>query len=234
MSKLLERIELSCDIKLNAESDVPRVYANQAVLEGYALVYGNDIPRSYGTLVLQKGSATKTLESNPHILGLFNHEGMPFSSTRSDPQTLLLKEDDHGVFAQHIVNRDIVRVNDMVQLMEDGIIDGASAGFGVVEQEWLKRGNENVRVVSEISLHRGDMSIVDYGGNIEAYGKVRLGLNTDEIDELRALINKYGATKLEELLKEDAPAEALEEPPAEADLSLERQRVATRLRLVRG
>ena len=232
-----ERVQLDYKVKLNADTDgVPQVYENQAVIEGYALVWNTPIDRGFYTMTMKPESVAKTLSKQPTLNGYYNHDGFPISTTKNG--TLTVEADEYGLKQRQIVNRDISFVNDIVTLMEDGNLTEASAAFIVEDDEWLELDDgKEMRVIKEINLSRGDVSVVDFGANPLATSRLVTSLSAESLDEVLANTNPEVVAILREKLKSDTATDAVEEPPTdgveaeEEDAALEAVRAQTRLRL---
>lgn len=85
-------------------------------------------------------------------------------------------------------------VNDITVLMEQGNLDEMSFAFRVVKQAWLNTDGEEVpwwdmagvdRQIREVSLQKGDVSVVNYGANPYTDAALR-SLPDDQLLELLA------------------------------------------------
>lgn len=103
----------------------------------------------------------KTLREKPDLHLLINHEGMPLARTKSG--TLRLSVDSKGL----LVNADLDRRDPDVQRLETkmlrGDMDQMSFAFRVKDDDW--NDDETDRELREVSLHKGDVSIVNFGAS---------------------------------------------------------------------
>lgn len=135
-------------------------------LEGYASVfetpyemYGGP-PYGWNELV-DSGAFDKTLREKPDVQLLINHDGMPLARTKSG--TLLLAADKTGLHVKAQLEPRSVTVQELNLAMDRGDIDEMSFAFRVVRQEWDEEYTE--RRLLEVSIHKGDVSVVNYGAN---------------------------------------------------------------------
>jgi HK97 family phage prohead protease len=134
-------------------------------LEGYASVTESayDMWDWYGPYaeVISRGAFTKTLSETPDVALLLNHKGMTLARTKSG--TLELAEDDTGLHTIARVDTRVSAVSDMVLQMERGDLDEMSFAFMIVRGKWSPDYSEYR--IDEVSLAKGDVSVVNYGAN---------------------------------------------------------------------
>jgi len=137
---------------------------------------------------ISRGAFSKTLSESPDVVLLINHEGMPLAATRNG--SLRLEQSDAGlefVATADAADPDAARVAAKVN---SGLLNECSFAFRVTRQEWNEDYSE--RRIQEVSLDRGDVSIVTYGANPNTSVSLRaafldaVDLADDELDELRA------------------------------------------------
>jgi HK97 family phage prohead protease len=103
------------------------------------------------------GAFRKTLMETPDVRLLINHEGLPIARTKNG--TLTLSEDDRGLYMDaEIADTSIGR--DLYKLVERGDVDQMSFAFRVIRQKWSE--DRSRRVLTEVSLADGDVSVVTY------------------------------------------------------------------------
>lgn len=108
-----------------------------------------------------RGAFAKTLSEGCDTVFLLNHEGMPLARTKSG--TLQLSEDSHGLFAEASLDPANPVVQGVRSAMDRGDLDEMSFAFRVMRQEW--NGDYSERFIREVSIDRGDVSVVTYGAN---------------------------------------------------------------------
>nr|WP_285033906.1 HK97 family phage prohead protease [Mycolicibacterium sp. lyk4-40-TYG-92] len=145
----------------------------QVTLTGYAStwqpyeMYGG--PAAGGWIEqIDKKAFTKTLRESPDLMLLINHEGMPLARTKSG--TLKLSVDSHGLKVSAKLDRSDPDVQRLEAKMRRGDMDEMSFAFRVKAQTWsstteFPNDQTALRTITEVSLHKGDVSVVNYGAN---------------------------------------------------------------------
>ncbi|MER7046775.1 HK97 family phage prohead protease [Streptomyces jumonjinensis] len=159
--------------------------------------------------VVRSGAFAKTLAEHPQVQLLLNHGGLAMAYTKAG--TLRLSEDSAGLHMEADVTGARSDVQDMLLALQDGSVDEMSFAFRVTRQLWSPDYDQ--RDILEVDLHRGDVSVVNFGANPAT--SVAPALRAADFDQLgeddaRAL--------MERLQRRFAPAEP--EPPAGHPLSL--------------
>lgn len=134
-------------------------------IKGYATVYDQpyemfDSLGSY-TEVVRAGAGKRTLGQQPQVQLLENHAGRAMAYTKAG--TLRLSEDSKGLHVDADVDTARTDVHDMVHALDRGDVDEMSFAFRVVEQTWSPDYAE--RSIAAYNLHRGDVSVVNFGAN---------------------------------------------------------------------
>lgn len=154
-------------VELRAEAN------GQITLTGYAStfepyeMYGG--PAAGGWVEqIDKKAFTKTLRESPDLMLLINHEGMPLARTKSG--TLKLSVDSHGLKVSAKLDRSDPDVQRLEAKMRRKDMDEMSFAFRVKAQIWsstpeFPNDNQALRTITEVSLHKGDVSVVNYGAN---------------------------------------------------------------------
>lgn len=159
-----------------------------ATVEGYASVTEApyemwDWAGAY-TEVVRTGAFGKTLAETPQVQLLLNHGGLAMAYTKAG--TLRLSEDSTGLHMAAEVNPTRGDVRDMLTAIEDGAVDEMSFAFRVTRQLWSPDYTQ--RDIQEVDIHRGDVSVVNFGANpatsvgAAARAAVR-GLDIDAMDD---------------------------------------------------
>lgn len=143
------------------------------IFEGYAStfdeyeVYGG--PENWGWIErIDPHAFDKTLSENPDLVLLINHDGTPLARTKSG--TLKLNVDSHGLHVEAQLDKTDPDVLALVPKMLRGDMDEMSFAFRVKQNEWSSaEGYEDddmsYRLITELSLQKGDVSVVNYGAN---------------------------------------------------------------------
>lgn len=126
-------------------------------LAGYAAVFNeSSVPLPFKESIAP-GAFRKTLSETPDVRLLINHEGLPLA--RSKNGTLKLNEDDRGLYFEAEL-ADTTEARDIYKLVERGDVDQMSFAFRVIRQKWSE--DRSRRVLTEVSLSDGDVSVVTY------------------------------------------------------------------------
>jgi len=161
-----------------------------AVVEGYASVTEQpyemwDWIGSYSEVV-RAGAFAKTLSENPQTQLLLNHGGLSMAYTRAG--TLRLAEDSTGLNIAADLNITRGDVSDMVTAIRDKNVDEMSFAFRVPVGRSLWSPDYDERSILEVDIHRGDVSVVNFGANpgtsVEALSM--RGLDVDRLDPAAA------------------------------------------------
>jgi HK97 family phage prohead protease len=143
----------------------------------------------------------KTLSAKPSVHLLINHEGLPLAATRSGQGTLHLNTDSHGLLVNTDLDTRDPDVQRVMTKMERGDLTEMSFGFITKADEWRNAKGElddmgAYRTLTEVSLHHGDVSIVNFGANPATSAELNMlrsleyiaGLDEDSVlAELRSL-----------------------------------------------
>jgi len=126
-------------------------------LSGYAAVFNDSsVPLPFKESIAP-GAFRKTLSETPDVRLLVNHEGLPLARTKNG--TLTLTEDDRGLYFSAEL-ADTQEARDIHTLIARGDVDQMSFAFRVIRQKWSE--DRSRRVLTEVSLSDGDVSVVTY------------------------------------------------------------------------
>jgi HK97 family phage prohead protease len=173
--------------------------AGDFVLEGYAAtftpydVYGGP-DRGGWVETLALTAFDVTLGERPDVQLLVNHEGLPLARTIAG--TMDLSRDSHGLKVLARLDRsdpDVQSLAPKLKPQRNGRsnMDEMSFAFRVKDQLW--DDNYTNRTITEVSLHKGDVSVVNYGMNPGTRAALQQGvdalasLSHKELVELRRL-----------------------------------------------
>jgi len=126
-------------------------------MAGYAAVFNEpSLPLPFIEKIAP-GAFSKTLRETPDVRLLINHEGLPLARTKNG--TMRLTEDQKGLyFEAELANTQEAR--DLYTLVARGDVDQMSFAFRVIRQKYNEDRSE--RLLTEVSLADGDVSIVTY------------------------------------------------------------------------
>ncbi len=131
------------------------------------------------------GATDKTLREKPDVQFLINHRDLPLARTKSG--TLRLAADNTGLDTNATFDGRSARVQELALAMDRRDIDEMSFAFRVLRQEWDEEYTK--RRLLELSLHRGDVSVVNYGANPATSGTLRNRSSADLEHLFRAVLD---------------------------------------------
>lgn len=162
------------DVEIRAQggdSTLVEFYGHASVTNKPYEMYGGPDRGGWNETV-DRGAFTKTLGETPDVAFLVNHAGMTLARTKAG--TLTLAEDSIGLEVKATLDTRVSVVNDLTILMQSRNLDEMSFAFRTIRQKWLDALGEEVpwwdmsgvdRHMVELSLHKGDVSVVNYGAN---------------------------------------------------------------------
>lgn len=162
---------IKCELRDSSAANI-RAESDEIKVSGYAAVF--DQVTSIGgwyNEIIERG-AFKDAIINDDVVFLINHDGLPLARTRSN--TLILREDDHGLFMETELDPSDPDVASIVPKMKRGDLDKMSFGFLPTVQEWDESGDIPLRTIKEAQLF--DVSIV----TSPAYDGTDIGLRSFE------------------------------------------------------
>jgi len=165
------------------------------MLTGYASVFEKPYevlggPPLGWTETVDSRAFDVTLAARPDLHLLINHEGMPLARTKSG--TLKLATDSTGLHVEASLDPSDPDVQRLMPKMERKDMDEMSFAFRVKDDEWSDDYAQ--RRLLEVSLHKGDVSVVNFGAN-PATG-VQLNGAADALDYLAGLDMEQGLAEL--------------------------------------
>lgn len=175
-------------------------YGHAAVIAKPYEMYGGPDRGGWNETV-DRGAFKRTLNASPDVPFKVNHEGMNLARTTAG--NLHLREDAIGLEVTAELDTRVSVVNDLVLLMGAGNINEMSFAFRVKKQTWLDASGEEVpwwdmtgidRHLQELDIHKGDVSVVNYGANpftdaqLRSLDETLRALPDCDPDELRAAI----------------------------------------------
>ena len=152
--------------------------------DGYAAVFdtGFEMWDAWGdryTEVLASGACARTLGNNADVQFLIGHNEASIPLARTKSGTMSLSADSHGlhVAVPSLDGRSPI-VQSLASAMERGDMDEMSIGFIATQQMWSPDWMQ--RTISEINLHRGDVSVVCWAANPAVAGASMAALPVSE------------------------------------------------------
>lgn len=144
-------------------------------LKGYASVFehGYDIrggPDAGGfTEIIDRRAFDQTLKQNPDVQLLVNHDGTPLARTKSG--TLTLSTDTKGLHVEASLDPTSPTVQVIRSAMERRDMDEMSFAFRPIRQHYDEEAS--VRRLLEVNIHKGDVSVVNYGASDATSAQLR-------------------------------------------------------------
>jgi len=161
---------------------------------GHASVTEHAYPVGPFMETIKRGAFTKTLSEQPDVVLLVGHEGLPLA--RSTSGTMRLSEDDRGLRVDASLDPDDPDVQALFPKVRRGDLSEMSFAFRVTRQQWSEDYDE--RTIHEVSLDRGDVSIVTMGANSASSFSMRDArafLETLESHEFDELVRNVGSRR---------------------------------------
>ena len=160
-----KEIRFGVPVEMREENDTIKV-------SGYAAVFGQETNiGGWFDEMIERG-AFKDAIGRDDVVFLVNHEGLPLARTRSG--TLVLREDDHGLYMESELDPADPDVALITPKMRRGDLDKMSFAFAPTVQEWDESGDIPKRTIKEATLY--DVSIV----TTPAYEGTEIGLRSLE------------------------------------------------------
>lgn len=176
---------------------------DELTLTGYASVFNAPYPiwggaeaGGWDETVDQKAFA-RTLREKADVHLLINHDGMPLARTKSG--TMKLSTDETGLHVEAKLDRGDPDVQRLERKMTRRDMDEMSFAFRTIRDEWRdEEGNPSnqdegtQRRLLEVSIDKGDVSVVNFGANPATSTELNRALRAlvdaseDELAEIRA------------------------------------------------
>lgn len=152
-------------VRADGNSGTVTLTGYAATFEPYEM-YGG--PAAYGWIEqIHPEAFSRTLKEKPDLHLLINHAGMPLARTKSG--TLTLSADQVGLRVEAKLDLDDPDVQRLRTKMKRGDMDEMSFAFRVKAQIWSTAlgfdDPQSHRLITEVSLHKGDVSVVNFGAN---------------------------------------------------------------------
>jgi HK97 family phage prohead protease len=186
MSDRMERLLGAPERRNLAVSDFEvRAEGDEMVLEGYASVLDKPYAIFGGAKeggwdeIVDRRAFDATLAAKPDVHLLINHEGLPLARTKSG--TMDLSTDKTGLRVVARLDPADADVQRIATKMRRRDIDEMSFAFRTIRHEVDEE--KSTRRLTEVSIHKGDVSVVNFGANPATSVKLRAA--TDAIALLR-------------------------------------------------
>ena len=164
-------------------------------LEGYIAKFNSMTELYKGCYEkIERGAFKETLSDGHNVFLLYHHDfSKPLASTRNG--TLILTEDDIGLKFKATVNSKVSYGRDVVELVREGLIQGCSFGFNVLEDDYIYNEADDTitRTLIKVKLWEGSILCIPQYEDTEVTARAR-----EIADEER---NKIKESKLNEIRK---------------------------------
>lgn len=125
---------------------------------------------------IRRGAFKRTLSENPDVTLLVNHEGLPLARTTSG--NLKLSENTLGLRVEASLDPEDPDVKTVAGKMRRGDLSEMSFAFLAREQTWNEDYTE--RSITDVGIHRGDVSLVTMAANPAATADLRSALTLEQ------------------------------------------------------
>lgn len=170
-----------------------RSAGDSLTLVGYASVFDaaydvGDPERGGWSEIVDRAAFDKTLAGKPDTHLLINHEGMPLARTKSG--TMRLATDERGLHVEADLDRRDPDVQGLEVKMGRGDMDEMSFAFRTIADDWSDDLSE--RRMLEVSIHKGDVSVVNFGANPATSSQLRslMAALADDDEDARLLVRE--------------------------------------------
>lgn len=160
---------------------------------------------------ISRGAFKRTLADSPDTVLLVNHDGLPLARTKSG--TLTLTEDARGLRVDADLDPNDPDVARLRPKIERGDLSEMSFAFRAVQQDW--NDDYTQRTIREVSIHRGDVSVVTHGANSDTAGSISLRDAVETFEQRSGRVfSKQRKDRLQAIKDElDAMLNEAEPPP---------------------
>jgi HK97 family phage prohead protease len=152
--------------------------ANTWSLTGYASVTETPYDVGFYQETIKRHAFKRTLGEGPDVQLLVNHEGLPLARTTSG--TMRLEERERGLWVDADLDKLDPDAQRLERKMRRGDVDQMSFAFQATDQEWNEDYTQ--RTIRSVSIHRGDVSVVNFGANEKSLAAIR---SAEAMDRLR-------------------------------------------------
>lgn len=130
-------------------------------VSGYASITERGYEVGYYEETIDRSAFKRTLAEKPDTVFLLNHAGAPLARTITD--SLDLEADRKGLRYDAGLQPNDPDVQAIIPKLERKDLSESSFAFLVRDQEW--DSDFTKRHILDVSLHKGDVSVVNYGAN---------------------------------------------------------------------
>ncbi len=151
-------------------------------LSGYASVFDTPYEVSTYTEEVKRGAFRRSLNAEPNVVLLINHQGLPIARTTTG--TLKLAEDRIGLRIEANLDKTDPDVLAVAPKLRRGDLSEMSFSFRAIDQEWSDDFTK--RRILQAEITRGDVSLVTFPANPATSAALRSAELTLEQRKARA------------------------------------------------
>jgi HK97 family phage prohead protease len=130
-------------------------------LSGYASIFDRPYDVGWYQETIKRGAFSKTLSDGAQVHLLLNHGGLPLASTQNG--SLSLREDGVGLKVEASLDPDDPDSQTVIRKVRSGLMNEMSFAFQAIRQNW--DDDYTRRELTEVSIDKGDVSVVNFGAN---------------------------------------------------------------------
>lgn len=128
--------------------------------------------------IINQGAFTRTLANSCDVPFLIGHNDAGFALARTKSGTMTLSQDSHGLVVDApSLDGSLEQVRQLASAHERGDMDEMSCAFMAIAQVWSPDYMQ--RNLTEMDLHKGDVSVVVFGANDGTAGSSVVALPTE-------------------------------------------------------
>lgn len=148
---------------------------------GYFAVFGSDYNIAPDmSESIAPGAFTRTLAEQPDVRALINHD-TTLVLGRTKAGTLVLKEDDHGLYGEATINRNDQDAVNLYERVKRGDVDQCSFGFEIRDEDTDIRADGSMHwTIKDVDLY--EVSVCTF----PAYEATSVSARTAERDAAKA------------------------------------------------
>ena len=169
---------------------------------GYFAVFGSDYNIAPDmSESIAPGAFTRTLAEQPDVRALINHD-TTLVLGRTKAGTLVLKEDDHGLYGEATINRNDQDAVNLYVRVKRGDVDQCSFGFEIRDEDTEFRADGSMHwTIKDVDLY--EVSVCTF----PAYEATSVSARTAERDAAKArALEAWRARMREKLTRSDEDA----------------------------
>ena len=174
---------------------------DEVTVQGYAARYGTafEVYDLGGFRFMRRqeaGSFKRSLGQKPKVMLRLNHQ-TAFASTHASPPTLQLSEREDGLWYEGRVSKKNPEGLAMLIEMQRGTLTESSVAYQIMDAEYEDSVEDGVEVLTQVvlsgDLHRGDVSVVQFGMNPDTTAALQALQLAGDADTARRVLDGLSA-----------------------------------------